>query len=107
MFNEIIDECKQLVREVLSFHVLCTFLKHQIVDINIQGLPNAKNSVRCTEFPMCSKFHFSHWEIIILINWVLGKVCMFVCVCVCMCNWDKRSLNKWNHGEIIEIYGYW
>ena len=63
MFNEIIDECKQLVLEVLSFHVLPTWVKHQIVDINIQGLPNAKNSVVCTEFPMFSKFHFSHWKI--------------------------------------------
>ena len=58
MFSEIIDERKQLVLEVLSFHVLSTWVKHQIVDINIQGLPNAKNSVVCTEFPLCSKFHF-------------------------------------------------
>ena len=30
--------------------------KHQIVDINIQGLSLAKNSVVYTEFPMYSKF---------------------------------------------------
>ena len=58
MFNEIIDECKQLVLEVLPFHVLSTLLKHQIVDVNIQGLPNAKNTVVCTEFQMCSNFIF-------------------------------------------------
>ena len=28
MFNEIIDECKQLVLELLSFHVLSTWVKH-------------------------------------------------------------------------------
>ena len=31
-------ECKQLVLEVLSFHMLSTWVKHQIVDINIQDL---------------------------------------------------------------------
>ena len=31
-------ECKQLVLDVLSFHMLSTWVKHQIVDTNIQGL---------------------------------------------------------------------
>ena len=32
-------ECKQLVLEVLSFHMfISTWVKHQIVDINIQDL---------------------------------------------------------------------
>ena len=102
MFNEVIDECKQLALEVLSFHMLCTWVKHQIVDINIQGLPNAKNCVRCTEFPMCSKFYFSHWETLSLL---IGCRERCVCLCVCMCSWDKRSLNKWNQGKLLKYMG--
>ena len=29
MFNEMIDECQQLVLEVLTFHMLSTWVKHQ------------------------------------------------------------------------------
>ena len=59
--HEIIVECKL---EVLSFHILSAWVKHQmVVDINIQGLSYAKNSAVCTEFPMHSKFSFSQWKI--------------------------------------------
>ena len=58
--HENIVECKL---EVLSFHMLSGWVKHQmVVDINIQGLSYAKNSALCTGFPMCSKFNFSQWK---------------------------------------------
>ena len=58
--HEIIVECKL---EVLSFHILSAWVKHQmVVDINIQGLSYAKHSAVCTEFPMHSKFIFSQWK---------------------------------------------
>ena len=50
--HEIIVECK-LVLKVLSFQIFSTWIKHKIVDINIQ----------CTGFPMGSKLHFLQWEI--------------------------------------------
>ena len=58
--HEIIVECKL---EVLSFHILSAWIKHQMaVDINIQGPSYAKNSAVCAEFPMHSKFNFSQWK---------------------------------------------
>ena len=58
--HKIIVECKL---EALSFHILSAWVKHQmVIDINIQDLSYAKNSVVCTEFPMRSKFNFSQWE---------------------------------------------
>ena len=44
---------------MLSFHILFAWVKHQIVDVNIQDLSYAKNSVVYIEFPMCWKFNFS------------------------------------------------
>ena len=38
---------------MLSFHILFAWVKHQIVDVNIQYLSYAKNSVVYIEFPMC------------------------------------------------------
>ena len=55
MFNEIIDEWKQLVLEVLSFHVLCTWVKHWVLG----GV--------CVCVCVC----------------VCVYVCVCVCVCVC------------------------
>ena len=55
--HKTIAECKL---EVLSFHILPAWVKHQMVlDVNIQGLSYAKNSALCTEFPTRSKFIFS------------------------------------------------
>ena len=60
VYHKIIVECKV---EVLSFHILSAWVKHQmVVDINIQDLSYAKNSAACTEFPMRSKFNFSQWK---------------------------------------------
>ena len=58
MFNEVIDECKQLVLEVISFHVLSAWVKHQIADINIQGLPNAKKFCGMHRIPNVFKISF-------------------------------------------------
>ena len=39
MFNyEITDECKEPVLEMLSIRILSTWVKHQVVNVNIQGL---------------------------------------------------------------------
>ena len=39
----------EIIFKVLSFHRLSAWVKHQIVDVNIQGVSYAKNSV---EFPI-------------------------------------------------------
>ena len=58
--HEIIVECKL---EVLSFHILSTWVKHQtVVNLNIQGLSYTTNSAVCTKFPMLSNFKFSQWK---------------------------------------------
>ena len=43
--------------------MLSAWVKHQTVDKIFKAFPNAKNSAVCTEFPMCSKLHFSQWKI--------------------------------------------
>ena len=47
------------ILKMLSFHILFAWVKHQIVDVNIQDLSYAKNPVVYIEFPMCLKFNFS------------------------------------------------
>ena len=50
--HEIIVECKL---EVLSFHILSAWVKHQmVVDINIQGLPYVRipNTFKIQFFPV-------------------------------------------------------
>ena len=55
----------EIIFKVLSFHRLSAWVKHQIVDVNIQGVSYAKNSVEFpipTELSMNSKFNSSLWK---------------------------------------------
>ena len=49
------------VLEVLSFHILSVWVKHQIANIN-RTVPSAKIYVVFAEFPMGLKFHFFQWK---------------------------------------------
>ena len=59
--HEIIADCK-LVLEVLSFHMLSAWVKHQIVDIYLGFFLMPKKSGVCTELLICSKLHLFKWK---------------------------------------------